>query len=163
MGTLEKPHAVSKRHNNFYSLILIDVDHFKYLNDCQGHLTGDQSLRYVANVLKKFIRSSNTLGRIGGDEFAILLPQTGIEAGVQVAEKLRTAIESSFSKGNEAPRITISAGVSTYRSPYADVTAETVFSTADKAMYEAKRSGRSAVASVDFGVANSRNAETNVS
>ncbi len=162
METLEKTHAISKRHNNFYSLILIDVDHFKYLNDSHGHLTGDQSLKDIANVLKKSIRSSDTLGRIGGDEFAILLPQTGIEAGVQVAEKLRIAIESSFSRGNEVSGITISAGVSTYRSTYTDVTAETVFSTADKAMYEAKRSGRNAVASVDFGVANPRNAETNV-
>ena len=133
----------SRRNLTALSLILIDIDHFKLVNDNYGHLAGDQCLVWLAKHIKQGLkRSADKAFRYGGEEFCLILPNTDGDGALLVAEQLREAIrEKAFNfEGTEIP-LTISCGLSTYQQQV-DVGPEQIFSTADKALYHAKHNGR---------------------
>jgi diguanylate cyclase (GGDEF)-like protein len=130
------------------ALVLIDIDDFKSLNDRLGHAAGDAVLARVAAVMSGVLRDTDLLCRYGGEEFALLSPQTDLPGGVSLAEKIRGAVaESKYPiVGPDGPiRITVSIGVA----EFADST-EATFNEADRALYDAKASGKDCVAAASF-------------
>ncbi|MFZ5571722.1 MAG: diguanylate cyclase [Thermodesulfobacteriota bacterium] len=130
-----------KRYNHALSLLLIDIDHFKRYNDTYGHLEGDKVLVRFGQIIKSCLRRMDTAHRYGGEEFTVILPETGCEEAVVVADRIRTAIESEvFSPlpGIEL-RITVSIGVTEY---VPDERISSFVQRADKAMYLSKDQGR---------------------
>jgi diguanylate cyclase (GGDEF)-like protein len=139
--------ARSIRHGHPLCIIMIDVDDFKHLNDTRGHAAGDSMLQAMVDEVKNMLRASDLFARTGGDEFAILLPDTPPSAGLQIAERIRHAIETievPFESG--LLQITISAGVTQLGSPVDGW--ESMTRRADAAMYAAKQRGRNQVASM---------------
>ncbi|MEO9019314.1 MAG: sensor domain-containing diguanylate cyclase [Gemmatimonadaceae bacterium] len=128
------------------TLVMVDIDRFKQVNDTYGHQTGDEVLRRVSAVLQQEVRNVDLCARYGGEEVAILLPQTDLAGGCQMAERLRTAIAHKpiIAGGREIP-VTISLGVATYPEGARD--RDELFSTADRALYGAKKAGRNQVVS----------------
>ena len=127
------------------ALVLVDVDHFKRLNDTFGHLLGDKVLRGIAEVLRAGIKGRDVAGRIGGEEFAVLLPQTSLHDAHELAEQIRVAVERGrIHQGADETvgSVTISLGLTVGRS--VDSINE-LMSRADAALYEAKRTGRNRV------------------
>lgn len=131
-----------KRHESPVSAIVLDADHFKNINDTHGHAAGDTALQHLANILKELTRSSDIIGRIGGEEFAILLTNTNIGDAKIVAEKLKSWIADNpvHFDDNYFP-ITVSIGVASDES----YNLESLLNHADKAMYIAKQFGRNQV------------------
>lgn len=128
------------------SVIVSDLDRFKRINDCYGHLQGDKVLQFVANLLMDSVRPQDIAARIGGEEFVLMLTNTSSEAAYRVAERIRlnlSSFDKTSSEGQLPEPITISMGVFTATS--VDVTAEECVGNADKAMYEAKETGRNRV------------------
>ena len=128
------------------SLLVFDIDHFKAFNDTYGHLTGDQVLRLVAQVLKANLRGRDMSARFGGEEFVAILPETDLAGGLNVGETIRAAVQSKEllkrSTNEKLGRITLSVGVATFRS---DDTAAALVERADKCLYAAKGNGRNRV------------------
>ncbi|RYG63474.1 GGDEF domain-containing protein, partial [bacterium] len=120
------------------SLLLLDIDHFKAINDGWGHALGDEVLKTVARILAGKLRQSDVLARYGGEEFAILLFETNIDGSQQAAEACRLAVESY---GWKIQPVSISVGVATWKGE----DAQTLLVRADLALYEAKHAGRNQV------------------
>lgn len=136
--------AIRRRHVRPFSLVSLDLDLFKRVNDTHGHAFGDQVLKAVSLAIQQNLRGEDVFARIGGEEFAILMPETTLDEAVTVAERHRAAIEAlSISAPKGTIRITCSFGV-TEGTPQ-DMAAETVMSRADEALYEAKKTGRNRV------------------
>ena len=130
-----------------FSLILMDIDNFKKINDTYGHPVGDHVLKEIALILKTFLRANNISARVGGEEFAILVPGANAQEGVTVAQRLKSAIENRvFSTPDGEIKITASFGVTGVRK---DDTLETIFARADKALYRAKQEGKNKVAVIE--------------
>jgi len=141
----EKEFKRSDRYNTIFSLIMLDIDHFKRINDTYGHLCGDEILKGLASIVKGCLRSMDIVARYGGEEFAILLPETNGGEAVQTAERIRRTVESNTFMGTEKGlHITVSQGVATYPSPGIHARSDLI-AKADKALYEAKESGRNKV------------------
>ena len=136
---VEEEIARSMRHARSLSLMMIDVDQFKSVNDTYGHVVGDRVLAIVGTVLREDVRSFDMVGRLGGDEFAVVLPDTEPPDAVTLAERIRRDLRGSV----EVP-VTISVGISGLDRSVPTV--EQMFDDADFALYEVKRSGRDAVA-----------------
>ena len=136
----------AKRYETSFSLIIIDIDHFKNFNDNFGHQSGDAVLRQVAFTLKKNVRASDIVCRYGGEEMAIILPNTANEEAVNIALKLCKIIsEKKFQlSNNRESNVTISLGVSTY-GEIDGTEAQELISVADKRLYNAKNNGRNRV------------------
>ncbi|MHB8880485.1 MAG: sensor domain-containing diguanylate cyclase [Thermodesulfovibrionales bacterium] len=134
----EKERAV--RYARSLSLILFDIDHFKAVNDTYGHAVGDKVLKTVSAVVAEHIRGSDILGRVGGEEFAVLAAETTLESAVALAEKIRSAVEAA--EQDPAGKITISIGVSAYAD---GITTDEFVRRADEALYDAKNNGRNRV------------------
>ena len=131
-----------------YSLavVMFDIDHFKQVNDTYGHAAGDLVLTEIAEICKKNVRAVDVLGRLGGEEFAVILPQTNAERAEKVAEHLRSLIEErEIVFLSEKIKVTASFGIAELNG--ADEQIETVLDRADAALYEAKRAGRNRVVS----------------
>jgi len=135
---LEREVARTERYGHPFCLLIIDIDNFKEVNDTRGHDAGDEALRGVANVIQSGTRGIDTGARIGGDEFAVILPETNLARGLEVAERLRAAI-AALDTG-AAGRVTASLGVAEL--PSSARTGEELRAAADAALYEAKRAGR---------------------
>lgn len=128
------------RHGRPLSLAVFDLDHFKRVNDGAGHQVGDRVLRATARAISAELRGEDMLARVGGEEFALILPETGAEDAVEAAERVRLAVAGLREPG--LPRVTISAGVA----ELADAPSpERLFAAADRALYAAKRAGRDRV------------------
>lgn len=127
------------------TLIMFDIDHFKQTNDRFGHLAGDYVLKEVCNLIKnKLIRGKDSLGRYGGEEFALLLPDTPLQIGVDIAERIRTTIEKTqFRYETQDIPVTISLGLSSRDST--TMSHGDLLASADKALYDAKHQGRNRV------------------
>lgn len=140
---LEKDLQLAIRMRQPLSLIMLDVDHFKNVNDTHGHDAGDVALRMLAEGLREELRGVDTAVRYGGEEFAVILPQAALDGALVVAERLRARIE-----GMDIPRvghITASFGVATF--PLHASSRDGLVTTADQALYESKNSGRNRVCS----------------
>ncbi|WP_252738893.1 GGDEF domain-containing protein [Colwellia sp. D2M02] len=133
----------SRRNLTPLSLVIIDIDHFKSVNDTYGHLVGDQCLIWLSKHIQKSLkRSTDKAFRYGGEEFCLILPDTDLTGAIALAEKLRETIATEHFQFEQANfSVTISCGVSTYQQQN-DVTPEQLFSVADKALYKAKHNGR---------------------
>jgi len=148
---LEREVARMERYGHPFSLLMIDIDRFKDLNDSFGHDAGDDAIRRLSKVLREGTRGIDLAARIGGEEFAVLLVETSKEGGLEVAERLRAAI-----KVLEIPNahyITASFGVA--ECPRDAQTAADVLKAADVALYEAKRNGRDRVVAMELPRSNS--------
>ncbi len=128
-------------------LLIMDLDHFKQVNDRHGHPAGDQALRQIADLLRKRLRRTDIIGRIGGEEFAAILPGDGPEEVAIVAEKLRKAVEElppvTGGMGDESTKVTLSVGGASLGPDVLD--SHVLIGWADRALYEAKRNGRNQV------------------
>jgi diguanylate cyclase (GGDEF)-like protein len=123
------------------AVVIFDIDHFKAINDCFGHPTGDSVLKRVAEIARAQVRGDDVVGRIGGEEFLWLLPSAGTTLARQRAEQLRAAIEYGTA-GPDLPRVTVSLGLAQLRP---GDTAERLLARADAALYQAKQGGRNKV------------------
>jgi diguanylate cyclase len=127
-------------------LIIADIDHFKKINDTHGHLVGDNVLRIVAATIKDSIKGRDLVARIGGEEFAILLPETPVQGAMKLADNIRLTFEKLDLKkkntGESLGNITLSFGVAVYETEEAS---EDFVNRADKALYQSKRTGRNKV------------------
>jgi diguanylate cyclase (GGDEF)-like protein len=143
MNRLAEETRRTLRYGGFYSLLVLDLDNFKRLNDTYGHTTGDAALRMVSHELMSRLRNGIDLcGRYGGEEIVIMLPATDTEGAMIVAERLRKGIEQAMIQGpaGEMIQVTTSIGIATL--PSMARTAADVFALADKALYTSKRAGR---------------------
>ncbi len=132
----------SVRYGHPVALAIVDIDHFKSINDTYGHPTGDIALRSVAIALRRAVRTSDLVGRYGGDEFAILAPETSAEELVQLMERVLAAIhETQFDLPNARAHLTVSVG-GAFAGGGDPVTPEQLLAAADQSLYEAKDAGR---------------------
>ncbi|MDO9012876.1 MAG: diguanylate cyclase [Gallionella sp.] len=131
----------AQRYRHPLTIISLDLDNFKSVNDNDGHDAGDRVLRTVAEVLQKNIRSTDVAGRLGGDEFAILLPETGRKAAGEIAVKLQQQLAHHMQKGGWP--VTASLGVSTFMAPPASI--DDLMKQADMLMYSAKQKGKNRI------------------
>ena len=139
--TLEHERVKADRYQQPLSLLIFDIDHFKRINDTHGHLAGDQVLVQLSGLARQQIRDSDLLARWGGEEFILLMPNTGAREAMAVAEKLRATC-SSHPVSSALGTVTASFGVATYRS---DEPKDQWISRADNALYAAKQAGRNRV------------------
>jgi len=130
----------SQRLKHTFSVLMVDVDHFKKYNDTFGHLAGDGVLARVAALLREATREVDDVARYGGEEFLVMLPETGMTEALEIAERVRARVAAEVFPGR---RITVSIGVSEF--PLYGNTPEQVIAAADEALYEAKREGRDRV------------------
>jgi diguanylate cyclase (GGDEF)-like protein/PAS domain S-box-containing protein len=143
----ERELARAKRGSHTISLLMIDLDHFKSVNDTYGHEVGDKVLKHVAKVGLGNLREVDIMGRIGGEEFAVLLQETSLPDALTVAERLRTTVARESITTDHGPvTITISIGVAELSGETLDL--ETLFKHADNALYTAKKNGRNRVESI---------------
>jgi diguanylate cyclase (GGDEF)-like protein len=142
----EREFARTKRAGRALSLLMIDIDHFKDFNDTWGHAMGDTVLRTVTDTISAMLRSSDIFGRVGGEEFAILLPETDAELATRIAERLRIAVESATLSGSVP--ISISQGLSSISAE--DQTLYSLMRRSDRALYRAKDNGRNRVEIIEI-------------
>lgn len=143
LETLEREIPRSRRHGRPLSVLMLDIDHFKKINDVYGHLAGDYVLKEVATLVKSRLRPDDVFGRYGGEEFCAILPETPVAGAGAIAEDLRRRVqERHFVFENEPIAVTISLGAAQLAGEM-DVTA--FLKAADEKLYEAKRSGRNRV------------------
>lgn len=134
----------SRRYQRPLSVFLLDADHFKQVNDTYGHETGDQVLRLLASICRQNLRQLDVIGRYGGEEFVVFLPETSMAKAMEVAERLRAGVEEINLDGPDgAIKVTVSIGVATATSQTDSIAA--LINDADRALYEAKRGGRNKV------------------
>lgn len=139
----ERDFAHSRRHHTALSIITFDIDWFKQINDSYGHPVGDQALQAIAQVCSDALRKENLLARVGGEEFAVLLPDTNQETAKQIAERLAEVIKSITLTAAPNCTITASFGVASIKD--ADASFDRLFNRADQALYQAKQNGRNQV------------------
>lgn len=134
----------SKRYKLNFAFLMADIDNFKHCNDSYGHLVGDMMLKEIARIIKESVREIDLVSRYGGEEFALILPETGAEGARLAAERIRKKIASNVLKAyDEKLNITISIGVAVYPEDAQDL--KGIGEKADKALYEAKKSGKNIV------------------
>ena len=142
LGAYELGHA--RRLNKPLSVLAIDIDHFKQINDTHGHLIGDEILRAASHAFQSSLRQDDTLARTGGDEFIVLLPHTDLHEAASVAERIRLAVQSSSIQTTPLPlQVTVSVGVAPLTEDIVDLDA--LLLRTDEALYAAKRAGRARV------------------
>jgi diguanylate cyclase (GGDEF)-like protein/PAS domain S-box-containing protein len=141
----------TRRHGQPVALLMVDLDHFKSINDAHGHAGGDAVLRAFARTAGTVMRSSDLLGRVGGEEFAVLLPQTDLDGAAALAHRLQTLVrEQAVTLGSGRVPYTVSVGVAAWaQSPATGDTMEALMHAADMALYRAKGDGRDRVLVAD--------------
>lgn len=146
MNFIAKEFLRSQRYAHVFSVIQMDIDHFKKINDTHGHAVGDEVLKVFAANCLEVLRENDVLGRIGGEEFSIILPETELAGALSVAERFcRTIAELQIQEEDRLIRFTVSIGVTSFR--HDDTGIEAVLRRADEALYLAKKGGRNKVVS----------------
>jgi diguanylate cyclase (GGDEF)-like protein len=141
---LENCSRIARRSGRALSIIMIDIDDFKQINDRFGHQSGDEYLRHLAELIRHSLRDQDIAGRIGGEEFLIILPETAIDGAFQLAVRIRKNVEEFvLPYQNSEIRTTISAGVCQFEKTIRDI--KEFLDLADQAMYEAKKSEKNKV------------------
>lgn len=144
MERLSEEFERSERHNFSLSFLMVDIDYFKNYNDTYGHLVGDVVLRDIVSILKANTREVDLVGRFGGEEFCVILPETRKEEARLVAERLRAIIERhKFKAYDESTNVTVSIGVAVYPADAKDK--NELIENSDKALYAAKKAGRNRI------------------
>jgi two-component system cell cycle response regulator len=144
---LDKEVTHAERHGTPLSLVLLDLDHFKHINDSHGHLAGDHVLRELVACMSGAIRSDDVLARLGGEEFGLIMRGSTLEGACSLAERLRHMIEShAFEHAGQRIEVTVSAGVSSYAKGHHG-SRNAFVADADRQLYEAKRAGRNCIRS----------------
>ncbi|MBD2296758.1 PleD family two-component system response regulator [Anabaena sphaerica FACHB-251] len=134
----------SQRYNFSFAVLLMDIDHFKKINDTYGHNIGDEVIIFMTKTVLNHLRQPDCFGRFGGEEFVVLLPETDIDEGVIVAERIRENINNeSIAVEGQQVSITVSIGVASYS--LGDKTIDAIIQRADQALYQAKNQGRNRV------------------
>jgi two-component system cell cycle response regulator len=142
---LDREVARSRRYGRGLALLMLDIDHFKAVNDDMGHLTGDYVLRELAQICNRRVRREELFGRYGGEEFVLVLPETTLDGACKYAEALRQLIAThEFAFEGNRLRVTVSIGVATFEPEMAGAT--DLIRAADERLYEAKRAGRNRIA-----------------
>lgn len=135
--------ARARRHNRALSILMIDIDHFKQINDTHGHIAGDNVLKHIGTLLLQRLRPADKVGRYGGEEFCIILPETGRSEAAYVAESIRAQVAAEPFTGDGHPiAISVSIGVAALR---AEKDSTDLYRTADRRLYTAKQWGRNRV------------------
>ncbi|MCS6884157.1 MAG: GGDEF domain-containing protein [Acidobacteriota bacterium] len=138
---LDKLISVSNRYRRVFSVVILDIDHFKSINDTYGHDIGDIVLKVTAGIVMSQLRSHDTAARFGGEEFVLLMPETPLEGAQIAAERIRLSVASyDFTNLGYPKQVTVSLGIAQY--PLCGSTADELIKRADEALYRAKRSGR---------------------
>ncbi len=142
--------ARTNRYGHPISILIVDIDHFKWVNDTFGHLVGDQVLKSISEALRPELRDGDLLARLGGEEFGVVLPETALRPGFQVAERLRQrAADMDATCDGQMIAITVSIGLTS--TDLGESGLDTLLSVADDALYRAKESGRNRVVSKTLG------------
>lgn len=145
MEVLDREIHRSSRKGSPISILLMDIDHFKKVNDAYGHQLGDVVLVNIANVVVKLLRTYDVAARYGGEEFLAILPETPLDEAIAVAERIRTATQhSSFANKLQSLKVTISIGVASFPMPGLD-SVDDLIRIADEGLYRAKSEGRNRV------------------
>ena len=145
-GIMDSELAMYVRHGEPCSIVLIDIDHFKRVNDTYGHKSGDEVLRHVAQILESSLRKTDVLCRIGGEEFLVLCRRTDGDSGTMIAEQLRRRIEqTAIDVDGDRIQVTVSIGVASLNGSGDAPSAEEFFRRADAALYTSKAEGRNRV------------------
>jgi diguanylate cyclase (GGDEF)-like protein len=143
---LQKRVSEANRHGRSLALMMLDLDHFKSVNDKHGHPVGDAVLKAVSTTIKGLLRNEDILARYGGEEFAVILPETTIKGAILLAERIRTAVAELVIKINSASlNVTVSLGISANHPDQGDGDKSALIEAADKALYMAKNAGRNVV------------------
>ena len=138
----------ARRHGHPFSVLMLDIDHFKAVNDNFGHAAGDAVLKHLVSQITGVLRQTDITGRLGGEEFGMLLPETHLDGAVQLAERVRSTIEKSpVHHGGRDIFYTVSIGVAVYRQGADSV--DTLLQQADNALYAAKEGGRNRVVEIE--------------
>lgn len=146
-GAFEREWKLAQRQNTPLSLLILDIDYFKKINDTYGHPIGDEVLRRVAHNLKQTVRTSDMVFRYGGEEFVILLSNTALKGARMLAERLRVAV-ANMEMGDIAPGLHLTASLGVAALSHPQETPEQLLKRADEALYHAKRQGRDRVAAI---------------
>ncbi|NRF27992.1 diguanylate cyclase [Vibrio coralliilyticus] len=143
MALGENEQRMHRYQNKELCLLLIDIDHFKRINDTYGHSVGDEALKHIVHLCEQNLRKTDILGRLGGEEFAVLLPDTTMDDALDVANRIRESVrESPFCVEHSRLRLTVSIGIAKLQTqPHF----EELLEQADKAMYQAKHAGRNTI------------------
>ena len=146
LGILKQKMERAKRYNNKLSFLMIDVDNFKHVNDTFGHLIGDEALKWLCIIMQSSLRQTDYLGRLGGEEFGIILTETDKEGALYLAERIRKTVErNKFCQDNIALKLTISIGLTNVLEQDNGID---ILRRADKGLLSAKESGKNKVISV---------------
>ena len=138
---MKKEFQRTQRDHEIFSILVIDIDHFKFVNDSYGHPIGDQVLKEISQLLVKYLRNVDTVGRFGGEEFMIILPATELLEAIEIAEHLCEQVRNlEINTTFQSVKITISVGVTAYQAN--DKTDTSILKRADDALYRAKELGR---------------------
>lgn len=150
IDTLKKEFAYCLRHRVPLSLVMLDIDHFKKINDTYGHPAGDAALRHTAALLERHLRKGDQAARYGGEEFALVLPGTDAKGAMRLAERVRGAVQASrCDHGDARLTLTVSAGLALWPDDGRD--SDVLLAAADKALYVAKERGRNRVCAAGVG------------
>jgi diguanylate cyclase (GGDEF)-like protein len=138
---LAEAYALVKRYNNDYTIVMFDIDNFKNINDTYDHSAGDEAIKSVASIILNHSRNTDYCFRTGGEEFIVLLPQTGLDDAIQFAERCRASVQNSQHSQKINTQLTLSGGVAEITKSYIISPLEQV----DKALYRAKFIGRNVI------------------
>jgi diguanylate cyclase (GGDEF)-like protein len=147
ISSLDNEIKRARRFKQVFTFVMLDVDNLKVHNDRNGHISGSQVLKEIASIIKKSCREIDLVSKYGGDEFAILLPQTRLPGASKVTQRILEGVRLHHFEGTRAETITCSAGVSAF--PRDGQTTREIIDAADKALYQAKRSGKNAVVTTE--------------
>jgi diguanylate cyclase (GGDEF)-like protein len=142
MAELEHAVEYARRHAEPFAFLMVDVDHFKRVNDTHGHLAGDQVLLHLARVFQATVRASDIIGRYGGEEIGIILRRCNREGAVVLAGKLREALAAHAAVMRDGKTIPVRVSIGIAACPEDALSANAVVASADRALYKAKSSGR---------------------